>query len=221
MTLDFCKFKRTVIRDLLKIQGSNGNWNYDEYMWGLYNGMELALATMETREPEFRSTPKDGFIKDKIPKDFVPEIVSYDYNFIPDNKEPSLDAIENGNSVPKNAVILLSDNAVIWSDPHEGKVDLREIMKNSPIYQSEIHVTERQKKQIIENTKFIIDDIVDRATLGQSSYVIPVSLDELGIKGVRMTNYFFMVFLKDIFVDIDYSVKFCETKKYFEWTLKW
>lgn len=41
--------------DLLKIQGTDGNWNYNEYMRGLYNGLEMAKAMLEGREPEFKS----------------------------------------------------------------------------------------------------------------------------------------------------------------------
>ncbi|WP_106408550.1 hypothetical protein [Alteribacter populi] len=48
----------------LAIQGYDGNWNYDEYMHGMYNGMELIVAQMEDREPEFREAP-DEWIVDK------------------------------------------------------------------------------------------------------------------------------------------------------------
>ena len=47
------------LRDVHKIQGSDGNWNCDEYMLGMFNGLELALALMEGREPEFRSLVDD------------------------------------------------------------------------------------------------------------------------------------------------------------------
>lgn len=46
------------LRSLVEIQGADGNWNYDEYMYGMYNGMELMLAIVEEREPDFRSKPK-------------------------------------------------------------------------------------------------------------------------------------------------------------------
>ncbi len=42
------------VRNLAAIQGREGNWDYDEYMRGLYNGLELALCTLEEREPKFR-----------------------------------------------------------------------------------------------------------------------------------------------------------------------
>lgn len=43
---------------LLKIQGYDGNWNYDAYMHGLYNGMELMLSTLERREVNIRKAPR-------------------------------------------------------------------------------------------------------------------------------------------------------------------
>jgi len=49
-------FKKNVedLRELIMLQGANGNWNASPYMTGLYNGMELALAIIEDREPIFR-----------------------------------------------------------------------------------------------------------------------------------------------------------------------
>ena len=47
-----------VLRDIVSIQGSDGNWNANEYMLGLYNGLILALATIEGKEPIFRELPR-------------------------------------------------------------------------------------------------------------------------------------------------------------------
>lgn len=46
------------LKDVHRVQGSDGNWNYDPYMLGLYNGLEMALAIMENREPVFRDKPE-------------------------------------------------------------------------------------------------------------------------------------------------------------------
>jgi hypothetical protein len=40
-----------------QIQGEDGNWNYDPYMQGMFNGLELALAIFEEREPNYREAP--------------------------------------------------------------------------------------------------------------------------------------------------------------------
>lgn len=51
------KSKIQQARDVISIQGDDGNWNYDPYMQGMYNGMELVLAIWEGREPNFKSAP--------------------------------------------------------------------------------------------------------------------------------------------------------------------
>ena len=46
------------LRDIVEIQGRDGNWNYSEYMLGMFNGMEMMLSIVEKREPKFRGEPK-------------------------------------------------------------------------------------------------------------------------------------------------------------------
>ena len=46
------------MNEMLNVQGQNGNWDYDTYMHGLYNGMEFMLAIAEKRDPKFRDAPK-------------------------------------------------------------------------------------------------------------------------------------------------------------------
>lgn len=55
------KFKKKIeeIKGIIEMQGSSGNWDYDPYMHGLYNGMEMVLAAFEEREPGFREAPKN------------------------------------------------------------------------------------------------------------------------------------------------------------------
>jgi len=58
------------LREILKTQGEDGNWNYSPYMYGLYNGLELAAAIIEDREPEFRSGPSEWLCtKHAVPVD--------------------------------------------------------------------------------------------------------------------------------------------------------
>ena len=52
------------MKESLKIQGYDGNWNYDEYMHGMYNGMELMMAYAEGRKPVYKEKPKE-WLKDK------------------------------------------------------------------------------------------------------------------------------------------------------------
>lgn len=43
--------------ELLRIQGNDGNWNYDQYMHGMYNGMECVIATLEGRVANYKDAP--------------------------------------------------------------------------------------------------------------------------------------------------------------------
>lgn len=83
------------LREMLDIQGSNGNWNYNPAMHGMYNGMEFAIATMEGREPEFREAP-DKWLIHSPPQEPVEEPV----------EEP-----ENGLlGLPKSGKKVIDDN---------------------------------------------------------------------------------------------------------------
>lgn len=47
------------IRTIRNCQGLDGTWNSSEYMRGLYNGIELALCTLEgDRDPEYKGPPQ-------------------------------------------------------------------------------------------------------------------------------------------------------------------
>ena len=37
-------------KEMLDLQGQSGNYNYDSYMLGLYNGMEYIISLFETRK---------------------------------------------------------------------------------------------------------------------------------------------------------------------------
>jgi hypothetical protein len=72
---DPLKRRLVKMRELLKIQGAKGNWDYDNYMLGMYNGMEVMMCTAEDREPKFRTAHfygpiskelREGAIKGKL-----------------------------------------------------------------------------------------------------------------------------------------------------------
>jgi len=46
------------VRQMRDAQGMDGNWNYDPYMHGLFNGIEFSLSLLEVREPRFRDAPE-------------------------------------------------------------------------------------------------------------------------------------------------------------------
>lgn len=45
------------MKEMLEVQGQSGNWDYDEYMFGMYNGMELMLSIAEKRDPTYKERP--------------------------------------------------------------------------------------------------------------------------------------------------------------------
>lgn len=51
------------LNQIIEIQGSHGNWNYDPYMFGMFNGLELARSIITDQEPEFREAPKKWLYK--------------------------------------------------------------------------------------------------------------------------------------------------------------
>lgn len=53
-------------REMLELQGSSGNWDYDPYMHGMYNGMEFTQSLFEGREPVFRDAPKKWKERSKL-----------------------------------------------------------------------------------------------------------------------------------------------------------
>ena len=66
------------IKNLVSIQGYNGNYNYDEYMLGLYNGMEMILSILEKREPLLRTVPQHSLLKYQERPEIEPETVGSD-----------------------------------------------------------------------------------------------------------------------------------------------
>lgn len=63
------KKEKEIMRQMLKVQGQHGNWNYDSYMHGLYNGMEYMVALAEKREPKFRDAPETWLAKNEMKRD--------------------------------------------------------------------------------------------------------------------------------------------------------
>jgi len=47
------------LRDLTQVQCSDGNWDHDQYMHGMANGMIFALSLFEAGEPEYLEAPKE------------------------------------------------------------------------------------------------------------------------------------------------------------------
>lgn len=52
------KQKVDIIRILVEHQGADGTWNYNDYMRGVYNGMEMVLSMIENRKPTYKEKPE-------------------------------------------------------------------------------------------------------------------------------------------------------------------
>ena len=55
---------KNTMRDLINVQCSSGNWNYDEYMHGMANGMLLMMSIVDGSQPEFLEAP-ESWLKDQ------------------------------------------------------------------------------------------------------------------------------------------------------------
>lgn len=116
------------LRELVEIQGRKGNYDCDTYMLGMFNGMELMLATIEGREPEYKEVSKFMSVEANTPKEYDPESFvhdgKFDVTFSPD--EPPVDNIleaklerlaELGNLVIKPNLQFFNDYGGGTGDP--------------------------------------------------------------------------------------------------------
>lgn len=46
-----------VLREMKELQCRDGNWNYDQYMHGMANGLIFAVSLFETKRPEYLGEP--------------------------------------------------------------------------------------------------------------------------------------------------------------------
>jgi len=51
------------LEEMTAVQCSDGNWDYDEYMHGMANGMIFALSLFQDKRPEYLDAPKK-WVKD-------------------------------------------------------------------------------------------------------------------------------------------------------------
>ncbi len=58
------------LKEMMEVQGADGNWNYDSYMHGMYNGMVFALSIMEAGRPDYRDAPEE-WLHDSSKKEVI------------------------------------------------------------------------------------------------------------------------------------------------------
>jgi hypothetical protein len=61
------------IKGLIDIQKQNGNYNYDELMYGMLIGMECAYYSLIEQEAKYTEKP-EKWLKDSIQEDFKPKV---------------------------------------------------------------------------------------------------------------------------------------------------
>jgi hypothetical protein len=61
------------IKGLIDIQKQNGNYNNDEFMYGMLIGLETAYYSLLGEEAKFTEHPL-SWLRDNIPEDFVPTV---------------------------------------------------------------------------------------------------------------------------------------------------
>jgi len=54
------------LQEQVRIQCSDGNWNYDPYMHGMANGLICALATIEGKEPKYLNPPEKWLCDNEV-----------------------------------------------------------------------------------------------------------------------------------------------------------
>ncbi|MGW8177569.1 MAG: hypothetical protein ACWGQW_02070 [bacterium] len=66
-----------ILQNMVDIQCTAGNWDYNPYMHGMANGLLMALATMKGEEVEYLDPPKKWRYK-KSTREFLRRIFSLD-----------------------------------------------------------------------------------------------------------------------------------------------
>jgi hypothetical protein len=62
------------IKGLIDIQKQNGNYNYNEFMYGMLIGLECAYYTLLGKHVYKHTERPEKWLADRVPKDFVPTV---------------------------------------------------------------------------------------------------------------------------------------------------
>lgn len=100
----------------LEVQGTEGNYNFDNYMLGMYNAIEFCVSVLERREPTYRTV--DTFLSDKKRADVVDRDVKLAQamvlvqEWLQENGDVRTEVIINheGVRVTKDDLFIPSDN---------------------------------------------------------------------------------------------------------------
>ena len=119
----------TQLREVHAIQGRDGCWDIEDYMLGLYNGLELALSIVENRACKYKQRPKSQPEQEPVGKLQEPTAERSWFTIAELNAWADKNLAENPNWVmpteePERAWVDLSDEEIetlihrFDGDPH-------------------------------------------------------------------------------------------------------
>ena len=113
-----------ISKEMLDLQRQDGNYNYDNYMLGLYNGMEYIMSLFEVREPIFKDGKNIKFLNDKNQqKEFIEYLekeikeTETTIEMLCDTNSCRIPYLQNKNRLLKE--ILLNYKEIIGSETNE------------------------------------------------------------------------------------------------------
>ena len=115
----------TQLREVHAIQGRDGCWDIDDYMLGLYNGLELALSIVENRAFKYKQRPKSQPEQEPVALEEKFSLLLWDYQEL----ERAFEKVTGGkwvrkSNTPQRAWVDLSDEEIetlihrFDGDPH-------------------------------------------------------------------------------------------------------
>ena len=114
----------TQLREIHAIQGLDGCWDIDDYMLGLYNGLELSLSIVENREFRYKQRPKSQPEQEPV-KDWIAS-----HNDICALLRQAHDALALTSYPPQRTWVGLTDEEIkafdTWHDNREEEVGCAE-----------------------------------------------------------------------------------------------
>lgn len=176
------------LRECLAVACSNGNYDYDPYLFGMANGMECARAILDGTEPQYLDAP-EAWLKDSptVPKQ--PE--SPQLAMIRQARVPFLRWKKNPAPAPEPPTIeqLLADNPHLTAgpmpeagDPMRNTFDLSKPSTGEAGYDMSIHSEPDARKWAKFWLKTIdevaLKRVLDREAESKTSVIVGLALDE-------------------------------------------
>jgi hypothetical protein len=99
------KERVAALRRFIDVQGQPGNYDMDQYMLGMYNGMVFALSVITNEEPVYKAASKDPVFEDLFQE--LPEQLTMDQELMQHKEEPLID-----DSIKSNETYYINSGTV-------------------------------------------------------------------------------------------------------------